>query len=193
MYTIDELQVRLLSELREIAEQLDLKNYKKLNKADLIYKILDQQAVLPEDKLPQKKVPLSLSPKVKKLNRRRNPDRKRSNKRPSADNKRDKSPSPTRKRVNVAENEEDDDNKERERQWKRRTNREAKTSANELMESFNVEVEGGQKKKAESRDNERGANDKKNEDDRSQNQKNDRSRIPVANDRASNEAFFRRR
>jgi len=55
MYNIDELEVRLLSELREIAEELDLKNYKKLNKRDLIYKILDQQAVLPDDKLPTKK------------------------------------------------------------------------------------------------------------------------------------------
>ena len=56
MYTIDELQVQLLSELREIAEELELKNYKKLNKKELIYKILDQQAVLPEDKLPEKKL-----------------------------------------------------------------------------------------------------------------------------------------
>ncbi|MEM6844732.1 MAG: transcription termination factor Rho [Bacteroidota bacterium] len=55
MYNIDELQVRLLSELREIAEQMGLSNYKKLNKKDLIYKILDQQAILPEDQLPQKK------------------------------------------------------------------------------------------------------------------------------------------
>ncbi len=35
MYNIDELQVRLLSELREIAEELGLKNYKKLNKQDI--------------------------------------------------------------------------------------------------------------------------------------------------------------
>lgn len=55
MYTIDDLQVRLLSELREIADEMELKNYKRLNKQDLIYKILDQQAVLPEDKLPKKK------------------------------------------------------------------------------------------------------------------------------------------
>ncbi|MDH5603911.1 MAG: transcription termination factor Rho [Cyclobacteriaceae bacterium] len=48
MYTIDELQVRLLSELKEIAEELDLKNFKKLSKQELIYKILDQQAITPE-------------------------------------------------------------------------------------------------------------------------------------------------
>jgi transcription termination factor Rho len=45
MYTIDDLNVRLLSELKEIAEQMGIKNAKKLAKQDLIYKILDQQAV----------------------------------------------------------------------------------------------------------------------------------------------------
>ncbi|MDH5397510.1 MAG: transcription termination factor Rho [Cyclobacteriaceae bacterium] len=48
MYTIDELQVRLLSELKEIAEELGVNNYKKLAKQDLIYKILDHQAAHPE-------------------------------------------------------------------------------------------------------------------------------------------------
>jgi len=45
MYTIDDLNVRLLSELKEIAEQLGVKNAKKLAKQELIYKILDQQAI----------------------------------------------------------------------------------------------------------------------------------------------------
>lgn len=45
MYTIDDLNVRLLSELKEIAEEMGIKNAKKLTKQDLIYKILDQQAV----------------------------------------------------------------------------------------------------------------------------------------------------
>lgn len=55
MYTIEELNVRLLSELKEIAEELSLKNYKKLSKEELVYKILDQQAITPEEKLPKKK------------------------------------------------------------------------------------------------------------------------------------------
>jgi transcription termination factor Rho len=45
MYTIDDLNVRLLSELKEIAEGMGVKNAKKLTKQDLIYKILDEQAV----------------------------------------------------------------------------------------------------------------------------------------------------
>lgn len=51
MYTIEDLKIKLLSELREIAEQLKLSNYRKLSKQELIYKILDQQAVLPEEEL----------------------------------------------------------------------------------------------------------------------------------------------
>jgi transcription termination factor Rho len=48
MYTIDDLNVRLLSELKEIAEEMGIKNAKKLSKQDLVYKILDEQAVSPE-------------------------------------------------------------------------------------------------------------------------------------------------
>ncbi len=43
MYTIEELKDRLLSDLKEIAEELNVGNFKKLSKQDLIYKILDQQ------------------------------------------------------------------------------------------------------------------------------------------------------
>lgn len=55
MYNIEELNVRLLSELKEIAEDLGVKNYKKLPKKELIYKILDQQAILPDTEVPDNK------------------------------------------------------------------------------------------------------------------------------------------
>jgi transcription termination factor Rho len=55
MYNIEELKIRLLSELKEIAEELGVKNYKTLKKDDLIYAILDQQAITPEKALPKKK------------------------------------------------------------------------------------------------------------------------------------------
>jgi transcription termination factor Rho len=48
MYNIEDLQMKLISELREIAEKLQISNYKKLSKDELIYKILDAQAVSPE-------------------------------------------------------------------------------------------------------------------------------------------------
>ncbi|MFC6997602.1 transcription termination factor Rho [Rufibacter roseus] len=62
MYNIDELKDSLLSELKEIAENLGVTNFKKLSKQDLIYKILDQQAITPEEKLPKK---YKSSPKAK--------------------------------------------------------------------------------------------------------------------------------
>jgi transcription termination factor Rho len=54
MYTIQDLNVRLLSELKEIAEELGHENYKKLPKKELIYKILDFQASIPDDDKPKK-------------------------------------------------------------------------------------------------------------------------------------------
>jgi len=48
MYTIDDLNLRLLSELKEIAEGMGVKNAKKLAKQELVYKILDQQAISSE-------------------------------------------------------------------------------------------------------------------------------------------------
>ncbi|GAB3291264.1 hypothetical protein GCM10027511_04270 [Hymenobacter humi] len=47
MHTINELKDRLLSDLKEIAEQMNVGNFKRLSKQDLIYKILDQQALTP--------------------------------------------------------------------------------------------------------------------------------------------------
>jgi transcription termination factor Rho len=57
MHTIDDLNIRLLSELKEIAEGLGVKNAKKLAKQDLIYKILDQQALTEEPKPTTKSAP----------------------------------------------------------------------------------------------------------------------------------------
>jgi transcription termination factor Rho len=45
MYDILELNKKVLTELKEIAKQLDIKKVDALKKQDLIYKILDQQAI----------------------------------------------------------------------------------------------------------------------------------------------------
>ena len=44
MLDISQLNYMLVPELRELADQLGLKGYKRLNKQELIYKILDHQA-----------------------------------------------------------------------------------------------------------------------------------------------------
>ena len=55
MYNIEELKIRLLSELKEIAEELGVKNFKTLKKDELVYAILDQQAITDEKALPKKR------------------------------------------------------------------------------------------------------------------------------------------
>ena len=45
MYDILQLNDMLVPELRDLAEQLEINDYKKLNKQDLIYRILDKQAL----------------------------------------------------------------------------------------------------------------------------------------------------
>jgi len=44
MYKLDDLQMKKVADLKEIATTLNLKKFEKLNKTDLIYKILDEQA-----------------------------------------------------------------------------------------------------------------------------------------------------
>lgn len=62
MYNIEELRVRLLSELKEIAEELGVKSHKSLKKDELVYAILDQQAITPEQALPKKKPSAAIEP-----------------------------------------------------------------------------------------------------------------------------------
>ena len=45
MYDILQLNEMLVPELKQVAEQLDIDGFKKLTKQELIYKILDQQAI----------------------------------------------------------------------------------------------------------------------------------------------------
>ena len=47
MYDIIELNKKLVNELRDIAKELDIKKADKLKKEDLVYQILDQQAINP--------------------------------------------------------------------------------------------------------------------------------------------------
>jgi transcription termination factor Rho len=50
MYDIIELNKKLVGELRDIAKELDIQKTEKLKKEDLVYQILDQQAINPPKK-----------------------------------------------------------------------------------------------------------------------------------------------
>jgi transcription termination factor Rho len=57
MYDILELNSKLLPDLKEIAKQLNIKRVDSLKKQDLIYKILDEQALQAATATPQKETP----------------------------------------------------------------------------------------------------------------------------------------
>ncbi|MAY82795.1 MAG: transcription termination factor Rho [Flavobacteriales bacterium] len=55
MYDILQLNQKTVADLKEIAKELDIKKYQKLKKEDLIYTILDQQAIKPKSSSNPKK------------------------------------------------------------------------------------------------------------------------------------------
>ncbi len=70
MFDILQLNEMLVPELRDLAEKIGLKSYKRLSKQDLIYKILDQQAIngkgATEEKPKAKKTPAKEQKPTKK-------------------------------------------------------------------------------------------------------------------------------
>ncbi len=78
MYDILQLNEMLVPELRDIAESLNMKSYKRLSKKDLIYRILDEQAV--SDKVVTKPEPKAETkdskPKERKKPQRKTPAKK---------------------------------------------------------------------------------------------------------------------
>ncbi|MCG8699878.1 MAG: transcription termination factor Rho [Bacteroidales bacterium] len=65
MYDILELNKKLVSDLRQIAKDLKIKRVDSLRKQDLIYKILDQQAISATEKKPEKPAKKAVTEKKK--------------------------------------------------------------------------------------------------------------------------------
>ncbi len=79
MYDIVELNSKLLTELKEIAKSLNIKKVDSFKKQELIYKILDAQALNPSDEMlkqekkqkkptgsPRKRIPVKNAPSSQK-------------------------------------------------------------------------------------------------------------------------------
>ncbi|MBN2610956.1 MAG: transcription termination factor Rho [Bacteroidales bacterium] len=66
MYDILELNKKLVTELREIAKQLNIKKFESLRKQDLVYKILDQQAIEATETRKKEQKPL-VKPRIEKV------------------------------------------------------------------------------------------------------------------------------
>ena len=67
MYDIAQLRSKKVVELREIAAELKLTKVDKLKKDDLVYKILDEQAVLPAAEVSKPKPKRARTPQKQKL------------------------------------------------------------------------------------------------------------------------------
>ncbi len=147
MYTLDDLSVMLLSELRDIAEQLGIKNAKKTAKQDLIYKILDQQATMPESEIKKiKEGNVTAAPEsVEAPKKERSEEKKPKEREEKKSRKEDKKDKPEDKREDKKEGEgekkEDSDRAERdaarqEREAERQEKRRKKEQYNEEIKEF---------------------------------------------------------
>lgn len=99
MFDILQLNDMLVPELKELAEQLELKGYKRMNKQELIHKILDQQAVIGASEKKQEEEKQAPTPKPPRRARARRPrDKEGANSNGKSNNSKEDSPAPTRKR-----------------------------------------------------------------------------------------------
>lgn len=109
MYDILELNDKKVDELREIAKNLEIKKSDSLKKQDLIYKILDEQAVNPQAVKSENQAtgaPENDKPKSEKPKRSEKPAPKKSNKPSMSDKKDDKKPEEAKATTDVPETKE---------------------------------------------------------------------------------------
>ncbi len=150
MYTLDDLSVMLLSELKEIAEKLGIKNYKKLAKQDLIYTILDQQATMPEGEI--KKIKNGALDGTAEVSESKPEKKKRTTKKePSKNEPKEKPSDQDEKKVEKADKKEEKreldkekserDNQRAEREAERQEKRRKKEAYNEEIKEFDGMIE----------------------------------------------------
>jgi len=143
MYTLDDLSVMLLSELREIAEKLGIKNHKKLAKQDLIYTILDQQATMPEKEIKKIKEGGAAEEPAseEKKEKQERPKRTKKPKKEEAKEESNKEAAATEKKEEKSSNESPEadqkENTRREEQEKQRAEREERWRK---KEAYNEEI-----------------------------------------------------
>ncbi len=156
MYDILQLNDMLVPELRDIADQLELKSYKKLSKQELIYKILDEQAIGSKD----------LKPTESKA--------KSSGDKKASDNGKDK-PAAKRSRARKPKKEEEGDEKPIKKEKVKEEVSAAKTDTSDKKEEGETApVEAKEDKKRDDKswdDNKR--DDKRKDDNRNDNRRDD--------------------
>ncbi len=161
MLDILQLNDMLVPELRELAERIGVTSYKKLNKQELIYKILDQQALNGDD------ASASATKEEKPEPEKAKPERKRTT-RPKEEQKSEhaKSPEKAHKEEPAKESKDQDDKSSKGNNQKDRDSREGENNT-----------------RSDKRDNERKDRDQK---DRDNKDRNDRPEKRERNERPDN-------
>lgn len=120
MYTIDDLNVKLLSELKDIADGMGIKNARKLQKQELVYKILDEQAIKGDGKKEE--------PAPTTNSERRMRPRRRENVAPAEEHSKPKA-SPAKQ-------------EKQDKQEKQEKTEKAEMSTEDLIQSIDLDLEG---------------------------------------------------
>lgn len=184
MYDIIELNAKKVPELKEIAKKLGVARAEKLKKQDLVYSILDEQALQPAA---AKKAPARAKKEGEAGKRTRNTRAKKS----EAESK----DQPRTKKADEASdaNEEKKERKPgdaiRERRARRKAAEETSISADEKEISKEDKEKGNERRndrESDRRDNDR-RNDRRNNDRRNNDRNNDRRNNDRNNDRRNND------
>ena len=145
MYDILQLNEMLVPELKDIAEGLGMKSYKRLSKKDLIYRILDEQAVTDKVPEPPAKAPKAEEKKPEKKARKPRASKKEA---PKAEDKnenvKEEAPAKEEKNEEAPQRYKRQDNNRGDRDTRDRSHqKENKAPAKEeKKKKFNVELEG---------------------------------------------------
>ncbi len=178
MYDINELKGKKLPELKEIAETIALPKYKSLNKQELVYKILDHQAVNPQAtaSLAKKEATADTAPKPQpSAENKQTQDTK-------SDTKSDSSPRPARSQNQKRDNQNDGnkgDNRPQQNDRSGRTNpsrpnpRQSDKSKDQDNSKTDNQDKGQDNSNKGQDNNNKGQN--KDQQNQSQNQRNDRN------------------
>lgn len=167
MYDILQLNDMLVPQLREVAENIGLKSYKRLSKQELIYKILDEQAVS------QGKISSSepTDKPAKKRGRPAKSDAPKAKKEEPKEKKEPKEPKETKKTQETKSSEKKEDKKE---PSKPNQKRQRANNSNKEKETNNKREENNEKKEQRTERTERNDRNDRN-DNRGRNDRNDRN------------------
>ncbi|TVR77715.1 MAG: transcription termination factor Rho [Chitinophagaceae bacterium] len=183
MYDILRLNEMVLPDLKEIAEEMEIKGISRLNKQQLIYKILDHQALNPESAPEQEKSKTSSKPsqseKPKQTKRsrlpkedskpqpdNRRPAKKEDNKPPLKETPQQASANPNKEKKNFSE-------KSAEKQSRDDSNRQEKREPEQpKRENRNQPNKGDRDSRSEGQQNQPHQSNKDNRNERSDNQQN---------------------